>query len=252
MVKYTLITGASSGLGRAMALYLSESRALILSGRNKERLSETKELCKRNKEILLWPYDLENYKQLEADFTAWLGEQGIAVDAFVHCAGVMNMMPLRGACADVLERTFAVNVFAPELLMKVLNSRKSNKKNFRAAVFISSNVSSRGAAAFSVYGASKAALDGLARNLSVELAPRVRVNSILPGGMITEMTKGLFSDEGLKKEFEKNYPLGIGSPQDIAPMAAFLLSEQAGWITGQQIVIDGGRTTDITERGKWK
>ena len=101
-----------------------------------------------------------------------------------------------------------------------------------------------------VYGSSKAALDGLMRNLAMELAPTVRINSVLPGGMITEMTRDIFSDEAKKAEFEKNYPLGIGTPAEIAPVVEFLLSDQSRWMTGQQITVDGGRTTDITERSK--
>lgn len=118
----------------------------------------------------------------------------------------------------------------------------------KSIVFISSNISNRGAAAFSIYGSSKAALDGLMRNLSIELAPNVRVNSVLPGGMATEMTKEMYEDENLKKQFEQNYPLGIGTPAEIAPAVEFLISDNARWITGQQITVDGGRTIDITER----
>lgn len=245
---YTLITGASSGVGREVAVHLSKTRQLILSGRNRERLEETKSLCGGS--VLIWRYDLVSYKLLEYDLTEWLGEQNIEIEAFVHCAGVINMVPLRGITAEILENVYAVNVFAPELIMKVLASRKWNARNLKAAVFISSNISNRGAAAFSVYGASKSALDGLMRNLSVELAPNVRVNTICPGGMVTEMTKEIFADENAVKEVEKNYPLGIGTPHDIVPAVEYLLSEQSRWVTGQQITIDGGRTIDITERRK--
>lgn len=245
---YTLITGASSGVGRELAVYLSKTRLLILNGRDKERLEETKNLCSNN--AVVWAYDLSDYKSLEQDFAEWLKGQSIEIESFVHCAGVMNMVPLRGVNAEVLETIYAVNVFAPELIMKVLASRKFNARNLKSAVFISSNISNRGAAAFSVYGASKSALDGLMRNLSVELAPNVRVNTILPGGMITEMTKEIFADETVAREMERNYPLGLGSPRDIAPAVEYLLSEQSRWVTGQQLTIDGGRTIDITERRK--
>lgn len=249
-MKYTLITGASSGVGRELAVYMSKERALILNGRNEERLKETKALCSNRNDIILWAYDLAAYKEIEHDFGVWIEEKSVGIEAFIHCAGVMKMTPIRGGSADILEDTYGVNVFAPALLMKVLVSKRYNSKNLKSAVFISSNISNRGAAAFSIYGSSKAALDGLMRNLSVELAPDVRVNSILPGGMATEMTKQMYGDAELKKVFEKNTPLGIGTPGDIAPMTEFLLSGQSGWITGQQITIDGGRTIDITEGRK--
>ena len=195
---YLFLTGASSGVGRELAVYLSGSYNLIINGRNEERLSETKALCKNN--VLIWPYDLTNTTRLEDDLSQWIKGNDISIVSFVHCAGLMKMMPLRSVDSKILYDTFATNVFAPELITKVLTSRKINGKNLKSVVFISSNISNRGAAAFSVYGASKSGLDGLMRNLAIELAPGVRVNSVLPGGMITEMTKDLFS-ENVKKQF---------------------------------------------------
>lgn len=240
------ITGASSGLGRELAIHLSKSYNLILNGRNLQRLEETKKKCLN--EVLLWPYDLTNIETLEKNLSEWLKEHRIQTTAFVHCAGLLKMTPLRSVDITLLQDTFSTNVFAPELIVKVLASRKTNKNNLKSVVFISSNISNHGAAAFSAYGASKAGLDGLMRNLSVELAPNVRVNSILPGGMITEMTKGMFENEEYKKKFEQSYPLGIGSPEDIIPFVDFLISDQSRWMTGQQLTVDGGRTIDITER----
>lgn len=244
---YTLITGASSGVGRELAIYLSKTHNLILNGRNLERLQETKERCKNSP--LLWPCDLLNMHSIETGLTAWLSEHKVAVASFVHCAGIIKMVPIRSVNVTNILDTYAVNTFSPILITKVLAAKKYNGPNLKSVVFISSNISNRGAKAFSMYGSSKAAIDGLMRNLAVELAPNVRVNSILPGGMITEMTKEIFADKAKKKEFEKNYPLGIGTPAQIAPVVEFLLSDKAGWITGQQVTVDGGRTIDITERG---
>ncbi len=245
---YLLLTGASSGVGRELAKSLSCSYPLILNGRDLERLNETKNEC--SGETLVWPYDLTQIDTIESDLTEWIKQRGVSIGSFVHCAGLMKMVPLRSVDAKVLHDTYATNVFAPELIIKTLTSRKVNARNLKSVVLISSNISNRGASAFSVYGSSKAGLDGLMRNLSVELAPNVRVNSILPGGMITEMTKELFEDEGVKKQFEQNYPLGIGTPADIAPFVEFLISDKSRWITGQQITVDGGRTIDITERSR--
>lgn len=245
-MNYTLVTGASSGVGRELAVYLSKTRKLILNGRNHDRLLETRNLCENDP--LIWQYDLGDTDNLETELIAWIKDNEVVIDSFVHCAGVMKMVPLRSVSPDTLKSTFSVNVFAPALITKLLASRKINGRNLKSVVFISSNISNRGAAAFSQYGSSKAALDGLMRNLSIELAPNVRVNSVLPGGMITEMTKDLFSDEQMRAQFERNYPLGIGTPEEIAPAVEFLLSDSARWITGQQLTVDGGRTIDISER----
>ena len=245
---YTLITGASSGVGRHLAIYLSKNRNLILNGRNVERLNETKDSC--NNDPIIWPFDLSKTDGIEKSLGDWTKAHDVEVTSFVHCAGVMKMVPLRAISVELLEDVFSVNVIAPALITKTLTARKINGRNLKSIVFISSNISDRGAAAFSAYGSSKAALDGLMRNLSVELAPNVRVNSVLPGGMITEMTKNIFADEQKKMEFERSYPLGIGTPDDIAPVVEFLLSDYSRWMTGQQVTVDGGRTTDITERSK--
>lgn len=244
--QYTLITGASSGVGRELAISLSKTRRLILGGRNVERLESTKQRCENDP--IVWAYDLADIGNLEKAISEYIKEKKLAVSGFVHCAGLMKMVPIRAVSADTLSATYAVNVFSAAIITKALSARKINERNLNSIVFISSNISNRGAAAFSAYGSSKAALDGLMRNLAAELAPAIRVNSVLPGGMITEMTKDIFSDEAKKDEFEKNYPLGIGKPEDIAPVVEFLLSEQSRWMTGQQITVDGGRTIDITER----
>ena len=178
-MEYTLVTGASSGVGRELAISLSKTRNVILNGRNKERLIETQKECENN--TIIWNFDLEKIDCLEDEISSLIKEKRIAVSGFVHCAGVFKMVPIRGVNVDFLNTTYSVNVFAPALTTKVLASRKNNGRNLKSVVYISSNISNRGAAAFSMYGSSKAALDGLMRNLAVELAPIVRINSVLPG-----------------------------------------------------------------------
>lgn len=244
---YTLITGASSGVGRATAIRLSQNSNLILNGRNMDRLIETKKLCDKTHEVIIWSYDLSRTDDLEQIFSLWLKENNLTIDKFVHCAGEMNMLPLRALSIEAFIKTYAIHVFAPAMLIKVLISRKYNSNALTSVVFISSNISERGAKAFSVYGSSKAALDGLMRNLAMELAPKVRINSILPGGMVTNMTEEILADDKFREKSKMNYPLGIGKPEDIVPMVEFLLSENASWITGQSITLDGGRTINLTD-----
>ncbi len=245
MDKYLLITGASSGVGRTLAEILSEDYNIVLSGRNIQALEETRKVC-RNK-TLIWQQDLSAIDSIEEELASFIEREKITVNKFLHCAGDVKMAPCKMINSFSFIHTFSINVFSAALIIKTLISRKINKKALDSVVLISSNISNRGAKTFSVYGSSKAALDGLMRNLAVELAPAVRINSILPGGMRTKMTEEIFKDEEVSQRIRNNNPFGVGTPNDLAGMARLLLSDEAGWITGQQFTIDGGRTVDVTD-----
>lgn len=246
MKEYLLITGATSSVGKAIIKELSSDYNLILVGRSKEKL-ETIRPCDDNK-VIYWEQDLKQIESLEHNLAELLSRNHITVQKFVHCAGDLKMVSCKMLRPDMFMDSFAVNVFSAAMIIKALTSRRLNQKSLNSVVLISSNISNRGAKAFSIYGSSKAALDGLMRNLAVELAPNVRINSILPGGMKTKMTEKIFADSDIRTGMENYYPMGIGTPADLAPLAKLLLSEKCRWITGQQFVIDGGRTINITDR----
>lgn len=184
-----LITGASSGMGREMAVRFSAVYRVILNGRDTKRLEETRQLCTNPAEQLIWQYDLTKVEELESSFAAFMSVHQIRISYFVHCAGFMKTYPLKMVTAKLFQDTFNVNVISGALLIKSLMNRKMNDTALKSVVLISSNISNFGAKAFSVYGASKGAVDALMRSFAVELAPRVRVNSVLPGGVRTAMTE---------------------------------------------------------------
>jgi NAD(P)-dependent dehydrogenase (short-subunit alcohol dehydrogenase family) len=155
------------------------------------------------------------------------------------------MQPIKTVDVETIMSEFSTNLVSSALIVKTLINKRKNQSALDNVVFISSNISNRGAKAFGIYSATKSGLDGLMRSLSVELAPKVRVNSVLPGGIPTEMTKAIYEENGNSKEYL--YPLGYGKPHYIADTVEFLLSNKSKWITGQQIVVDGGRTINITE-----
>jgi NAD(P)-dependent dehydrogenase (short-subunit alcohol dehydrogenase family) len=244
--KFILVTGASSGIGRTIAIGLSETHNVVLNGRNVERLLATKEKCSCINDHIIFPSDLSNVIGIEDELSVFIKENDIEISQFVHCAGFMKMIPLKMVTIETINTTFTTNVFSAALIIKVLTNRRFNNAALSSVVLISSNISNFGAKAFSIYGASKAGLDGLMRSLAIELAPKVRINSVLPGGVRTEMTKDIFDDLERTRRIEATYPLGLGETNDIFEMVEFLLSVKARWITGQQFTLDGGRTINIT------
>lgn len=241
-----LVTGASSGMGREIAIRFSQTCHVILCGRNYDRLNETLSLCSHNFKCIIWQCDLENIDNIEESLSTLLINNDLTVSYFVHCAGYIKTVPIKLVNANTLKKTFNINVFSAELIIKTLMMRKLNQDKLKSVVLISSNISNYGAVAHSVYGSSKGAVDSMMRSLAVELAPKVRVNSVLPGAVHTAMTDHIYSDKELIERMARTYPLGLGTVGDIADAVCFLLSDNAKWITGQQLVVDGGRTINIT------
>ena len=242
---YILVTGASSGFGREIAVRLSENNPVIIHGRDRGRLMETLAMCSPTGKHLVWEFDLSDVNGVEESLTQFLTDNNCTVCGFVHSAGYMKQLPLKVLTVNAFQQSFNVNVISAGMIIKVLMKRKVNQGALKSMVFISSNVSNFGVKAFGAYAASKSAVDGLMRCLAVELAPAVRVNSVLPGGVRTTMTEQIYQNEEITEKVETT-PLGYGKPSDIAGAVEFLLSDDARWITGQQLFVDGGRTINIT------
>jgi NAD(P)-dependent dehydrogenase (short-subunit alcohol dehydrogenase family) len=242
----TLITGASSGAGRQIAVHLSRTRRLILHGRDSRRLLETRDRCERPADHLIWNLDLRDGAAIEASLLPLMRDHALAVEGFVHSAGALKIEPLRLVSRDSARETMDINFMAAVEILRLLVRPKINGKHLRGVVFISSTASRFGARGFGVYCASKGALDALMRAAAVELAPQVRVNSVLPGATRSAMTASMLGDTELKERMESHYPLGIGDPDDIAFAVEYLLSDKARWVTGHEFVVDGGRTANIT------
>ncbi|WP_282125702.1 SDR family NAD(P)-dependent oxidoreductase [Marinifilum flexuosum] len=244
--EFILITGASSGIGKEISIQLSLNYNVVLCGRNLEKLNATKLQCSSENNSLIFQFDLSDCSNIDKALSKFMRDNSIAISHFVHCAGYMKMQPVKLLSLENLQQTFNTNVFSAALICKVLTKKKVNFSSLKSVVLISSNISDRGAKALTAYGSSKGALDSLMRCLAVELAPAVRVNSVLPGAVRTEMTENIFDDQEIASRMEKTYPLGFGYPTDIANVVDFLISEKSRWITGQQVTVDGGRTVDIS------
>lgn len=245
-LKYVLITGASSGIGRSLAVSLSKTHSLIVSGRDPSRLEETRALCTNPDNHLTWGFDLSCVPEIDEQLTTFLEHFNAHVAGYVHCAAKLHLLPLRRVSVIDNLNVFNVNLLSAYEIVRLLTKKSINSDALRNIVFISTTASQFGARGFTSYCASKAGLDGLMRALAVELAPMVRVNSILPGAVKTPMTREMFDVPELRSRLLKDYPLGEGDATDIANAVEFLLSSKSRWITGQQLVVDGGRTINLT------
>jgi NAD(P)-dependent dehydrogenase (short-subunit alcohol dehydrogenase family) len=243
---FTLVTGASSGIGREIALRLSHSRKLILHGRDPNRLNDTRQLCKEPSAHVIWPMDLNEPARIEPVLCELFEKLGLTVDCFIHSAGALKIGPMRNMNHALASELMNVNFFSAAEIIRLLLKRTINKNQLNNIVLVSSTASNFGARGFNLYCASKGALDSLMRALAVELAPEIRVNSVLPGAIRTSMTGSMLNDSQLANRMEADYPLGFGKASDIAAAVEFLVSQDSRWITGQQLIVDGGRTVNIS------
>ena len=243
---FTLITGASSGIGREIAIQLSTSRSVLIHGRDQSRLEETLALCARGNHHL-WNFDLQNVTEIQSSLKGVCAENRFVIGEFVHCAGIPSVGGARLMSATQIQKVFNVNtISALEICATLL--KKSNQHSLRNILFISSIWGSFGSVGHTVYSASKGALDSAMRSLAVELAPTTRVNSLALGVINTPMAKAALSDPTIRSHTEKNYPLGIGETENVSSVCKFLLSDSASWMTGQVIVLDGGRTAHMSNK----
>lgn len=240
--KHIVVTGASSGLGKAISILASELGArLSIMGRDKKRLDNTLDLLE-GQEHQTFTIDITDFGFLENIVNKAVSEQG-PIDGFVHSAGIEKTLPLRLTKPEVFKELMDVNLIAGFELARLISQKKSVNQTGASYVFISSIRGILGESGLTAYSASKAALLAASRTVAIELSSKnVRCNCILPGIVETEMVQKLFSSipEDAKTKIINKHPLGIGKPEDVAYLACFLLSDRARWITGAEYIIDGG------------
>jgi NAD(P)-dependent dehydrogenase (short-subunit alcohol dehydrogenase family) len=229
-----LVTGASSGIGRATAIAAAEQGATVLAtGRDEERLQQTLDALAG-----------DGHRSVPGDLTTDAGRAAVVAGAerlsgVVHAAGALSLAPLKFLADDALPDMQAVNCDAPILLTRdLLRARALQPAS--SIVFIASVAPYLASVGHGAYAASKAALLAAARVLARELAGRrIRVNCICPGTVRTPMLED-HALAGAGMDDESRYPLGYGEPDDVANAAVFLLSDGARWITGTELLMDGG------------
>ncbi|MDY3032369.1 MAG: SDR family oxidoreductase [Odoribacter sp.] len=234
--KTLLVTGASSGIGRATAIECSRLGAtLVITARNEERLRET-----------FNSLDGEGHLMLIADVTkqedvSRLVQAVPLLDGFVCNAGITKRRPISFIKEDDLREVFEINTISSILLTRALAKAKKFNK-CASLVFTSSKAARIVTPGNSMYAASKAAIESFSRSCALEFASRgIRSNAILPGMVETPLImNGALAPEDLEKDKEKYLLKRYGKPEDIALLISFLMSDASSWITATSIDISGG------------
>lgn len=235
--KVILVTGGSSGIGRAIAIECSRMGAsVVITGRNEIRLQDTLSALQGDNHTAVTA-DLTNTEEIDK-----LVGQLPQLDGVVHCAGIGDRTLCKMVREKDLERVMNTNFDAPVLLQRMLLKKKLVKPA-ASIVFIASRAPFAPAVGNALYSASKGALIAYAKVLALELAPqRIRVNCINPGMVWTELIKKDAEITGTDfSAEEKKYPLGrYGQPEDVAYLAIYMLSDASAWMTGSDVDISGG------------
>lgn len=240
--KNILITGATSGIGSACGKLCSELGAnLILLGRNKERLVEILNNLVPNNHSAI-SCDLMNTEDIERSIENSLVKYD-KIDGFIHSAGVDITLPLNSLREKDFQSTFTINVFSGFEIARIISKKQFRPVDGASFIFIASVMGLVGESAKIGYSASKGAMISGCRSMAIELAPKkIRVNCVSPAIVCTDLVAKLFSKlpENSVENIKSKHPLGFGTPKDIANACVFLLSNEAKWITGSNLVIDGG------------
>lgn len=238
--KTVLITGSTSGIGRATAVECSKMGAkIVITGRNEERAKETVASLFGGGHMYILA-DLSTVEGIDK-----LASDVPVLDGCVNNAGfsVLQLVPF--IKLEDMKRIFDVNVEAPIYLThKLIKAKKLSKGS---SVVFTSSISGRGVCSpgNSLYSATKAAMSAFMRNAALDLASKkIRCNSVAPGMVETPLKEGKAVVTAEQWEINRQlYPLGrFGIPEDVAKAIIYLLSDASSWVTGSEIVIDGGRS----------
>lgn len=238
--KSILVTGGSAGIGLATATLLTREGARVaLLARDSARLAAAQATLAGSGHLSL-PCDAASEDAVAASLKV-IKEQWGNVHGAVLCAGAHSVRPLAVSKAANFEEMFRLNVISAVSVIRPVIRMFPPASG--SVVVLSSVAGLRGAPGASAYASAKGALLALVKSVAGEVAPRgVRINAVVPGVVNTAMTEAFLATlpPAQKDAIVQQHPLGLGQPEDIANAIAFLLSDEARWITGTELVADGG------------
>lgn len=226
MGKNILLIGGSHGIGFEMAKALHSEHTVYVASRTKEEL-----------------YNLDvNYISFDAT-TDSLDESQLPdeIHGFAYCPGSINLKPLKMLSLDIFKEEMELNFFS---LVKVIKTIMPRMAEGSSMVFFSTVAVGTGMPFHTSVAAAKGAIEGFAKSLAAEYAPKVRVNCIAPSLVDTPLAGRLLNNDKKREMMSQRHPLKrVGNAEDIANIAVFLLSEKSTWMTGQIVGVDGGMST---------
>ena len=232
-MKNILLIGGSYGIGLAIAKELQYENKVFIASRTNDEIAEM--------HVTHIPFDATT----DTLDTSKLPE---VIDGLVYCPGSINLRPFRGLKPEAFEHDLQINFIS---LVKVIQSVLPNltASNQSSIVLFSSVAESMGMPFHTSVAAAKGAIEGFAKALAAEYAPKIRVNVIAPSLTDTPLAEKFLSNDEKKEKSAQRHPLKrVGTSDDMAQMASFLLSEKSSWISGQIFHVDGGMSTLLTNQ----
>ena len=242
--KVVVVTGASSGIGRQCAISCSAMGAkVVLIARNEERLNETLSQMHGEGHFIV-PFDLtcfDDIKQCVKNIVEHCGP----INGVLNCAGISTTLPLKLVSKEQLDKFFYTNVYSAIELSREVCRISNVSKEGASIVFFSSIMGCVGESGKSLYSMTKGALISATKSLACEFAHRnIRFNAVSPGAILTPINENLphMKDPELRKDLEDKHLLGLGKTEDVANACIYLLSDASRWVTGTNMIVDGGYT----------